>query len=80
MTVYATCLLANFIARESYLQPQIVNETGITKITFAPFTPEIHVDLDFRSPSDTSPGHQETLVMQGDTVSNSLRSTVSSKY
>ncbi|OAX41493.1 hypothetical protein K503DRAFT_767633 [Rhizopogon vinicolor AM-OR11-026] len=78
--LYATCLLANLIAQESYLQPQVVNETGVTKITFAPFTPEIHVDLDFRSPSDTSSGHQETLVMQGDTVSNSLRSTASSKY
>ncbi|KAG1743465.1 hypothetical protein EDB19DRAFT_565446 [Suillus lakei] len=42
--LYATCLLANFIARESYLQPQTVHETEISKISFARFTEEIHED------------------------------------
>lgn len=58
--LYATCLLANFIARESYLQPQTVHETEVSEITFAPFAQVIHVGL-----SDNNSEHQETLVMQG---------------
>ncbi|KAG2053338.1 hypothetical protein BDR06DRAFT_462055 [Suillus hirtellus] len=45
--LYATCLLANFIARESYLQPQTVYEPEISEISlsFGPFTQMIHVGL-----------------------------------
>ncbi|KAG2157716.1 uncharacterized protein EDB93DRAFT_810489 [Suillus bovinus] len=58
--LYATCLLANFIARESYLQPQTVHETEISAISFARFTQEAHVGF-----PDNNSGLQETLVMQG---------------
>ncbi|KAG2149044.1 uncharacterized protein EDB93DRAFT_1143307 [Suillus bovinus] len=68
--LYATCLLANFIARESYLQPQRVHETEISEISisFAPFTQGIHVGL----PESNS--GQETLVMQGRTDSSKATS------
>jgi hypothetical protein len=58
--LYATCLLANFIARESYLQPQTVHRTDISEISFARFTQVIH-----ENSLDNHSGHQETLVMQG---------------
>ncbi|KAG1821997.1 uncharacterized protein BJ212DRAFT_934989 [Suillus subaureus] len=58
--LYATCLLANFIARESYLQPQTVHQTENAEISFARFTQAIHVGL-----PDNHTGHQETLVIQG---------------
>ncbi|KAG1814501.1 hypothetical protein EV424DRAFT_1137207 [Suillus variegatus] len=57
--LYATCLLANFIARESYLQPQTVHEPEISEISFGPFTQVTHVGL-----PDNNSGKQETLVMQ----------------
>ncbi|KAG1895449.1 uncharacterized protein F5891DRAFT_667187 [Suillus fuscotomentosus] len=57
--LYATCLLANFIARESYLQPQTVHELEISEISFGPFTQVTHVGL-----PDNNSGKQETLVMQ----------------
>ncbi|KAG1841005.1 hypothetical protein DFJ58DRAFT_809206 [Suillus subalutaceus] len=58
--LYATCLLANFIARESYLQPQTVHELEISKISWAHFTK----DLSSNSSSDTKSGQQETLTME----------------
>lgn len=61
--LYATCLLANFIARESYLKPQTVREIDISKISSVQFTKNIHVDLDLKSSSDTSSG-QGTLTME----------------
>jgi len=77
--LYATCLLANFIAKESYLQPQVVNETAISGIAFAPFAQEVHVDLALHPSSDTSSGYQGKLVMQEGTGFNSLLSRASSK-
>ncbi|KIK34283.1 hypothetical protein CY34DRAFT_813015 [Suillus luteus UH-Slu-Lm8-n1] len=59
--LYATCLLANFIARESYLQPQTVHEFDISTISSAHFTTDIHVDLKLKSSPDTRSGHQESL-------------------
>ncbi|KAG1895444.1 uncharacterized protein F5891DRAFT_1281146 [Suillus fuscotomentosus] len=69
--LYATCLLANFIARESYLQPQTVYEPEISEISlsFGPFTQVIHVGL----PND-NPGQQETLSMQERTHSSKASS------
>ncbi|KIK45227.1 hypothetical protein CY34DRAFT_554819 [Suillus luteus UH-Slu-Lm8-n1] len=59
--LYATCLLANLIARESYLQPQAVHhDEEISEISFARFAQVIHVGL-----PDNNSEHQETLVMQG---------------
>jgi hypothetical protein len=57
--VYATCLLANFIARESYLQPQTNHGTEMPQISFARFTQVIHTGL-----PDNDSGHQETLVQR----------------
>ncbi|KAG1883439.1 hypothetical protein F4604DRAFT_1738421 [Suillus subluteus] len=71
--LYATCLLANLIARESYLQPQTVHQSGISEISFTRFAQVIHVDL----PGNHS-GHQETLVMQGGTESSKDSSKASS--
>ncbi|KAG1883361.1 hypothetical protein F4604DRAFT_285856 [Suillus subluteus] len=71
--LYATCLLANLIARESYLQPQTVHQSGISEISFTRFAQVIHVDL----PGNHS-GHQETLVMQGGTDSSIDSSKASS--
>ncbi|KAG1811211.1 uncharacterized protein BJ212DRAFT_1589452 [Suillus subaureus] len=71
--LYATCLLANFIARESYLQPQTVHQTENSEISFARFTQAIHVGL-----PDNHTGHQETLVMQGGTNSSKDSSKASS--
>ncbi|KAG1841003.1 hypothetical protein DFJ58DRAFT_809198 [Suillus subalutaceus] len=71
--LYATCLLANFIARESYLQPQTTHQTGISEISFTSFAQVIHVGL-----SDNHSGHQETLVMQGKTDSSKDSSKASS--
>ncbi|KAG2149043.1 uncharacterized protein EDB93DRAFT_355928 [Suillus bovinus] len=62
--LYATCLLANFIARDSYLQPQTVHESDISTISSARFTKNVHVDLNLKSSSDTKSGHQETLEME----------------
>lgn len=61
--LYATCLLANLIARESYLQPQTVREIDISKLSSVHFTKRIHMDLDLKSSSDTSSG-QRTLTME----------------
>ncbi|KAG0691737.1 hypothetical protein DFH29DRAFT_41280 [Suillus ampliporus] len=74
--LYATCLLANFIARESYLQPQTFHESDIS-ICFARFTQDVHVDL--HSASDTRSGHRETSLMEGGRGSGSLLSKASSK-
>ncbi|OAX41492.1 hypothetical protein K503DRAFT_863816 [Rhizopogon vinicolor AM-OR11-026] len=63
--LYATCLLANFIARESYLQPQTIHEADVSKIAFARFTQE--VDLELPSLSGTSPQSEQALVMEGGT-------------
>ncbi|KAG1739917.1 uncharacterized protein EDB91DRAFT_1134474 [Suillus paluster] len=76
--LYATCLLANFIARESYLQPQTDHEPEISKISFARFKQEVRVDLDLHSSSDMTSGHQKTLVI-GRGGSDSILSKVSSK-
>ncbi|KAG1814499.1 hypothetical protein EV424DRAFT_1414142 [Suillus variegatus] len=67
--LYATCLLANFIARESYLQPQTVHEHEISEISFGPFTQVIHVDL-----PDHNSGQQETLAMHEGTHSSKASS------
>lgn len=58
--VYATCLLANSIARESYLQPQTVQESEISKMSFARFPQGL--DLPY-----TNSGNQETSAMHGGT-------------
>jgi len=62
--LYATCLLANSIARESYLQPQTVHEIEISNISSAHFTKDVRVDLNLNSLSDTKSGHQETLAIK----------------
>lgn len=62
--LYATCLLANFIARESYLQPQTNYELEISKISSAHFTKDVRVDLNLNSSSDTKSGQQDTLIME----------------
>lgn len=62
--LYATCLLANSIARESYLQPQIVHEIEISEISSPHFTKDVHVDSKLNSSSDTGSGHQGTLAME----------------
>ncbi|KAG1786970.1 uncharacterized protein HD556DRAFT_1411345 [Suillus plorans] len=69
--LYATCLLANFIARESYLQPQTVHEPEISEISlsFGPFTQVIHVGL-----PDNNSGQQETFAMQEGTHSSKASS------
>ncbi|KAG2355943.1 hypothetical protein BDR07DRAFT_1613401 [Suillus spraguei] len=67
--LYATCLLANSIARESYLQPQTVHETEDFEINFARSTRVIHVGL-----PDNRSGHQETMVKQGGTDSSKASS------
>lgn len=67
--LYATCLLANFIARESYLQPQTAHETEDFEISFARSTQVIHVGL-----PDNHSGHQETMVKQGGTDSSKASS------
>ncbi|KAG2053344.1 hypothetical protein BDR06DRAFT_956667 [Suillus hirtellus] len=67
--LYATCLLANFIARESYLQPQTVHERENSEISFGPFTQVIHVGL-----PDNNSGQQETLAMQEGTHSSKASS------
>ncbi|KAG1743468.1 hypothetical protein EDB19DRAFT_565854 [Suillus lakei] len=77
--LYATCLLANFIARESYLQPQTVHEFDISQISSAHFTKDIHVDLNLSSSSDTTSEHQETLAMEAGKVSDSCITEVLSK-
>ncbi|KAG1759299.1 hypothetical protein EDD22DRAFT_145279 [Suillus occidentalis] len=59
--LYATCLLANFIARESYLQPRTIHESEISAISFACLPQVMHMGL-----PDNNSGHQETLVMQGE--------------
>ncbi|KAG1895452.1 uncharacterized protein F5891DRAFT_1175636 [Suillus fuscotomentosus] len=66
---YATCLLANFIARESYLQPQTSHEPEVSEISFGPFTQVIHVGL-----PDNNSGQQETLAMQEGTHSSKASS------
>jgi len=77
----ATDNSSSFIAKESYLQPQVVNETAISEIAFAPFAQEVHVDLALHSSSsDTSSGYQETSVMQEGTGFDCLLSRASSKY
>ncbi|KAG2340686.1 hypothetical protein BDR05DRAFT_966551 [Suillus weaverae] len=63
---YATCLLANFIARESYLQPRIVHETEISEISFGHFTQGDSCGL--------TSGHKETLVIQRGTDSSKASS------
>ncbi|KAG2340648.1 hypothetical protein BDR05DRAFT_966498 [Suillus weaverae] len=63
---YATCLLANFIARESYLQPRIVHEKEISEICFARFTQGDSCGL--------TSGHKETLVIQRGTDSSKASS------
>ncbi|KAG2131386.1 hypothetical protein DEU56DRAFT_457737 [Suillus clintonianus] len=60
--LYATCLLANVIARESYLQPQVDHE--ISTISFTLFTKEVPVDMISHSSSNTRSEHQETLEME----------------
>ncbi|KAG1722214.1 uncharacterized protein EDB91DRAFT_215278 [Suillus paluster] len=77
--LYATCLLSNFIARESYLQPQTIRETEISGISFGRFTQEVHMNLDSHSLSDTRSRQQETLVMEGGGVSDSILLQASSK-
>lgn len=72
--LYATCLLANFIARESYLQPQAVHQSRISEISFTRFTQVIHVGL-----PDNHSGHQQILVMQGGTDSWKNSSKASSR-
>ncbi|KAG1775948.1 hypothetical protein EV702DRAFT_1113826 [Suillus placidus] len=64
--LYAACLLANFIARESYLQPRTVHETEISEISFARFTQGDSCGL--------TSGRQETLVMQRGTDSSKASS------
>lgn len=71
---------SSFIARESYLQPQTLNETKVSEITFAPVTQKVQVDLALHPSSDTSSGHQETLEMQEGTWSHSSLSRASSTY
>ncbi|KAG1863480.1 hypothetical protein C8R48DRAFT_204589 [Suillus tomentosus] len=70
--LYSTCLLANLIARESYLQPQTDHEPEISEIrlSFGPFTQVIHVGL----PNNDS-GQQETLAMQEGTHSSKASSS-----
>ncbi|KAG1796619.1 uncharacterized protein HD556DRAFT_1358814 [Suillus plorans] len=70
--LYSTCLLANLIARESYLQPQTDHEPEISEISlsFGPFTQVIHVGL----PNNNS-GQQETSVMQEETHSSKASSS-----
>jgi hypothetical protein len=63
--IYATCLLANFIARESYLQPQTNHGTEMPQISFARFTQVTHA-----SSPDNHSGHQATLVIQEGTISS----------
>ncbi|KAG2112985.1 uncharacterized protein F5147DRAFT_682171 [Suillus discolor] len=67
--LYATCLLANLIARESYLQPQTVHETEISEISFARVTQVIHVGL-----PDNKSGLQKISVMQEGTDSSKASS------
>lgn len=77
--LYATCLLANVIARESYLQPQTVHEIEISKISSARFTKDVHVDLNLNSLSDTKSEHQEILTMEEGRSSDSCIPKVFSK-
>lgn len=74
--LYATCLLANFIARDSYLQPQ---EIEISDISSARFTKDVHADLNSNSSSDTRSGHRETLAMKEGRGSDSCISKAFSK-
>ncbi|KAG2051000.1 hypothetical protein BDR06DRAFT_608742 [Suillus hirtellus] len=67
--LYATCLLANLIARDSYLQPQTVHETEISEISFARSTQAIHVG----SPDNKS-GLQEISAMHKETDSSKVSS------
>ncbi|KAG1807912.1 hypothetical protein EV424DRAFT_226082 [Suillus variegatus] len=67
--LYATCFLANLIARDSYLQPQTVHETEISEISFARSTQAIHVGL-----PDNKSGPQEISVMQEGTDSSKASS------
>ncbi|KAG2050999.1 hypothetical protein BDR06DRAFT_608772 [Suillus hirtellus] len=68
--LYATCLLANLIARDSYLQPQTVHETEISEISFTRSTQAIHVGL-----PDNKSGLQEISVMQEGTDSSKASSS-----
>ncbi|KAG1795162.1 uncharacterized protein HD556DRAFT_1526881 [Suillus plorans] len=67
--LYATCLLANLIARDSYLQPQTAHEAEISEISFARFTQAIHVGL-----PDKKSGLQEISAMQEGTDSSKVSS------
>ncbi|KAG1907897.1 uncharacterized protein F5891DRAFT_219011 [Suillus fuscotomentosus] len=67
--LYATCLLANLIARDSYLQPQTAHEAEISEISFARSTQAIHVGL-----PDNKSGPQEISVMQEGTDSSKASS------
>ncbi|KAJ8587006.1 hypothetical protein M405DRAFT_822413 [Rhizopogon salebrosus TDB-379] len=71
-SLYASCLLANFIARKSYLQPQTIQEVEVTKIVFARFTQEVDVDLDLCSLSGTSPRPLEMESGGGTSSGNSF--------
>ncbi|KAG2067420.1 hypothetical protein BDR04DRAFT_1105051 [Suillus decipiens] len=67
--LYATCLLANFIARESYLQPQTAHETENFEISFARSTRVTRVDS-----LDNHSEHQKTMIKQGGTDSSKASS------